>query len=152
MVSRGAAHDPPVLAKRASGGAASAEAESRAVSPRNTPERARATRSAQALGEELNLLQRAERAIRARDGVLARSFIDELQTRFPETRLREERAAVLVLAACVLGEPRALADAERFLTQYPGSVYFDRVRALCNGTTTNAAPSPDADGSTSHGH
>jgi len=88
---------------------------------------------------ELALLARAERAIRAGDGALAKSFINDLEARFPKTAWREEREAIIVLAACALGEPGAEREARIFLERHAGSVYFDRIGTLCrldaNGTT-----------------
>lgn len=103
------------------------------------PARARASRQAKAARasasasstQELVLLQRAERAIRAGDGELARSFIAELETRFAQTVWREEREAILVLAACVLAEPGAAENARSFSLRHPGSVYFDRIGSSC---------------------
>jgi hypothetical protein len=81
--------------------------------------------------EELALLARAERAIRAGNATLARSFIAELEARFPKTALRQERAALLVLAACASGEPAAQRDAREFIEGHEQSVYVDRIRAMC---------------------
>jgi hypothetical protein len=88
-------------------------------------------------GAELALLGRAERAIRAGEGALARSFLDELEQKFPASSLREERAAARVLAGCAevgssAGPARqeAQAAATRFLS-HSSSMYADRVRALC---------------------
>jgi hypothetical protein len=51
--------------------------------------------------EELALLARAERAVRADNSALALALIDELEARFPSSRLLEERRAVELLAHCV---------------------------------------------------
>jgi hypothetical protein len=132
----------------------------RALPPRSAklsrPARQRIVTGAAGLGAELALLQRAERAIRSRDGALARSFVAELESRFPETTLREERAAVLVLAGCMLAEPGAVALARDFLARHPGSVYFDRIGALCSVEPANeesgTSASPVPDGSPRRGH
>lgn len=108
--------------------------------------------AARLLAEELALLQRAERAIRTGEGALARGFIRELEERFPDTTLREERTAVLVLAACVLGEPGASSDARDFLAQHPVSVYFDRVRVSCDVPAAGQRPAASPDGSPARGH
>jgi hypothetical protein len=84
-----------------------------------------------AFQEELALLARAERAIRAGNAPLARSFIAELEARFPKTALRQERAALLVLAACATGEPAAQKNAREFLGDHERSVYVDRIRSMC---------------------
>jgi len=83
------------------------------------------------LAEELALLQRAERALRSGNAPLARSFIAELEARFPKTALRQERAALLVLAACVTHEPGAERGASEFIARHARSVYVDRIRSLC---------------------
>lgn len=80
---------------------------------------------------ELVLLQRADRAIRAGEAELALSFLTELDRRYPETRLGEERKAARLLARCAQGDARAQAEAERFLREQRASVYSDRVRELC---------------------
>jgi hypothetical protein len=93
-----------------------------------------------ALAEEIALLQRAERAIRAGEATLALALLGELDRRFPAPSLREERSAALVLAHCVQSrgddagssqEREARARAERFLAEAPTSVYADRIRASC---------------------
>jgi hypothetical protein len=100
------------------------------------PLRAHASRAASAEAspgfvEELALLARAERSIRAGNAPLARSFIAELEQRFPKTALRQERAALLVLAACATHEPTAPREAREFLARHEHSVYVDRIRSMC---------------------
>jgi hypothetical protein len=120
---------------------------------------------AERFAEELVLLQRAERAIRAGNGPLARSFIADLEARFPRTALRQERAAVLVLAACAALEPGAADAARAFVARNPNSVYLDRIQDACalepSAGAARRAPAdmtrdtPDTlppDGSPSHGH
>lgn len=80
---------------------------------------------------ELVLLQRAERAIRAGEGELALSLLAELDRQYPDTRLGEERKVARLLARCAQGDPRAQAEAARFLREQRASVYSDRVRELC---------------------
>jgi hypothetical protein len=92
---------------------------------------ASSTGGADSFQEELALLARAERAIRAGNATLARSFIAELEARFPKTALRQERAALLVLAACATAEPAAQSDAREFLRDHAQSVYVDRIRSMC---------------------
>jgi hypothetical protein len=109
------------------------------------PARHRAERAAQPdLGAEVALLERAERAIRAGEGALALSFVDELDHKFPSSPLREERAAARILAQCVNARSSATpardaarAAAERFLAR-SSSVYADRVRRLCVSDRDNA--------------
>jgi hypothetical protein len=101
-----------------------------------------------AFNEELALLQRAERALRAGEPELALAFLDDIDRRYPKTRLVEERAAARLMARCVRAEPNAPAQAELFLEAQPTSVYRDRVRALCKlGLSPRAE-----DGSRDRGH
>jgi hypothetical protein len=86
---------------------------------------------AQPFDEELALLQRVERALRANNPSLAMVLIGELDERFAETRLGEERDAARRIAECRLQLPGWRQRAERFLSERPGSVYAQRVRAAC---------------------
>jgi hypothetical protein len=52
----------------------------------------------------------------------------------------------------VLGEPAAERDARTFLERHAGSVYFDRIRALCRLGALESEPSPSSDGSAAGGH
>jgi hypothetical protein len=123
--------------------------------------------SADPASEELMLLSRAERAIRATQPLLALSFLDELDARFPSSTLLEERAAARLLAECALGNPGSRRRAELFLRDRAASVYTDRVRRSCAleaALATTRAPSPTsapshlpptspaADGSLESGH
>jgi hypothetical protein len=85
-----------------------------------------------AFGEELALLQRAERAIRSGEPELALSFLDDIERRYPQTRFVEERAAARLMARCARREVGSRAEAEKFLSERRTSVYSDRVRALCD--------------------
>jgi hypothetical protein len=108
--------------------------------------------SSDAFADEVALLQRAERAIRSGNGMLARSFIADLEARFPKTALHQERAAILVLAACALDEPDARRAAIAYSKSHPGSVYLDRIQALCQLDTSSSAGGAPEDGSASRGH
>ncbi|HTV20152.1 MAG TPA: hypothetical protein VMG12_15820 [Polyangiaceae bacterium] len=140
----------------ASSGAASASPSKPAVGVRRAHARAHshadAADTTRASREELALLQRAERAIRAGDGALAHSFIDELEARFPKTIWREERAAVLVLAACTQGEPGASERARSFLARRSSSMYHDRITSLCRLADSAPLDTGALDGSPSGGH
>jgi hypothetical protein len=81
--------------------------------------------------EELALLARAERAVRADNSALALVLIDELDARFPSSGLLEERRALELLAHCVARASDARQRAERFLRQHPRTVYAERIAALC---------------------
>jgi hypothetical protein len=121
---------------------------------RATPGRARVTRVAAApndpVSDELQLLARAERAIRSGEALLALSFLDELDARFPRSAMLEERAAAHLLAGCALSNPGARRRAELFLSDRAASVYTDRVRRSC-GIETPATTNPSPASETVHG-
>lgn len=101
---------------------------------RAAPRRPRAVlpdERARAAGDELDLLKRADRAIRAGEPELALSFLDELEHRHPKTRLAEERSAARLLAGCARADAEARARAAEFLRSHPTSVYSERIRELC---------------------
>jgi hypothetical protein len=91
--------------------------------------------------DELALLQRVERALRAKEAALALALLDELERRHPRSMLLEERRAARVVAECLLpmASARRPAErtesehtaAERFLTEHRASVYADRIRRAC---------------------
>jgi hypothetical protein len=109
--------------------------------------------AADGFAEELALLQRAERALRSGNALLARSFIAELEARFPKTALRQERAALLVLAACATHEPGAERGASEFIARHARSVYVDRIRSLCSLGAPAAPAEPSAgEGTLPRGH
>jgi hypothetical protein len=99
--------------------------------------------------DEIALLSRADRALRAGEGELALSFLNELERRYPDSKLTEERGAARIMAECALAAPGAVARAERFLRDRRASVYSDRVLRSCG---IEVAPSDRADGSQRGGH
>ena len=104
--------------------------------------------SARRSGEELVLLRRAEHAIRSGQPELALSLLDELEQRYPKTRLDEERMAARLMARCARGDLDASAEAARFLRSRPASVYSERVRSVCALDAMESAP----DGNDAPGH
>src|SRR5690606_23117475 len=92
---------------------------------------ARGAAPADPAGEELVLLARAERAIRASEPALALTFLDDLERRFPTSSMIEERRAARLLAGCALSNPGARRRAELFIEERAASVYTDRVRRSC---------------------
>jgi len=108
--------------------------------PRRGPPRARVTRKAAApnpLNDELALLRRVERALRNADPELALALLGELDERFPDTPLVEERQAARLMAGCRLNDAAAVARAHAFLHDNPASVYRQRVQLACE---SGAAP------------
>lgn len=144
-----AASDGPAPAAAAEVAALSREAEPSAAPSgpraqgtgveRSPPSEARQARprakprapAAQPLNDELALLRRVERALRKADPALALGLLAELDERFPESRLVEEREAARHIANCRLGEPGAVARARLFLGEHPASVYRQRVQLAC---------------------
>jgi hypothetical protein len=130
---------------------------------RGTPVRPRATRKALApnpLNDELALLRRVERALRNADPALAVALLAELDERFPDSRLVEERLAARRIADCRLGSGDALAQARAFLREHPASVYRQRVQLACDVLDAQppaafrqptAAPMKNAERADTHG-
>jgi hypothetical protein len=87
---------------------------------------------------ELALLRRVERALRNGDPTFALALLGELDERFPQTRLGEERWAARTLAECRLDPPDALARAREFLQEHPASVYSERIQGACALETNGA--------------
>jgi hypothetical protein len=92
--------------------------------------------------DELALLQRAERAVRAENSALALMLTSELEERYPRSQLLEERNAIELMAHCVAHATDARPRAERFLRAHPRSVYAERIAALCLAEPTPPAAEP----------
>jgi len=102
---------------------------------------ARRARSAAPPADELTLLSRTERALRAGEAALALAFLDELDRHHPRSSLTEERIAARLLADCMREAPSAPARAQQFLQRHRESVYSDRVRSTCAlAASDDAAP------------
>jgi len=86
--------------------------------------------------DELALLRRVERALRSAEPALALALLAELDERFPNSSLGEERRASNALAHCQLGDPGAAERAASFLREHGSSVYADHVRSTCGLPTT----------------
>jgi hypothetical protein len=91
------------------------------------------------LNDELAVLRRVERALRNSDPALALALLGELDERFPESRLVEERQAAGHIANCRQGTPDAVAHAHAFLRDHPASVYRQRVQLACEGAAPSAS-------------
>jgi hypothetical protein len=115
--------------------AAAAPGERSKPRPRHSP----ATRThdtLEPLDAELALLRRVERALRNDDPALALALLAELDQRFPQTRLAEERLAARTMAECRQHAPGAVLHAQAFLRERPASVYSERVQSACALETT----------------
>jgi hypothetical protein len=83
------------------------------------------------LGEQVDSLERARRAIQDGDPVLAERRVDEYEATFPGGSLREEAEALRIDALSARGDTAAARRvAARFLATYPASVHARRLRAL----------------------
>jgi hypothetical protein len=102
--------------------------------PQRVAGRKRQAMKTDADGGELRLIQRAERAVRAKNPELALALSDELAERYPRSALHEERGAILLMARCQVEGSDTAADRERFARRYPGSVYTDRITSECEIT------------------
>ena len=89
--------------------------------------------------DELLLLQRAERAVRASNSALALALIGELEENYPRSVLLEERRAIELMAHCAAGATDGAARARRFERDHPRSVYAERITELCRASR---APAP----------
>jgi hypothetical protein len=106
--------------------------------------------SGNAFLEELALLARVDRAIRADEALLASTLLAELAQRYPRSSLIEERDAARLLVDCALHEPTARARADRFVREHAASVYVERVRSSC--ALEVLSPRPSGEGSSAGGH
>jgi hypothetical protein len=122
------------------------EAPLAAVSKRSraTPERDRSPSKrlirAPEENQELELLRRAEKAVRAGNAAFALALIGELEQRYPRSILLEERRAIELLANCRAGAIGANRRATLFLGEHPKSVYAARIRETCAVEPARAAP------------
>jgi hypothetical protein len=83
------------------------------------------------INDELALLRRVERALRNGEPALARALLDELDERFPDSRLGEERLAARRIADCRSAEPGATQSARAFVRDHAASVYRRRIALAC---------------------
>jgi hypothetical protein len=113
--------------------------------PAGVPPRAHAARrraESSPINDELALLRRVERALRNNDPALARALLGELDERFPDSRLGEERSAARRIADCRSGEPGAGESARAFLREHGASVYRKRIVLACALDAENDPATP----------
>jgi hypothetical protein len=94
--------------------------------------------------DELALLRRAERALRAGNPALALILLDQLERAYPVSALGEERTAARILVDCARSGELAKPEAARFLEQHPSSVYSDRILRGCH-LEANGEPGSSTD-------
>lgn len=93
---------------------------------------------------ELELLERAERAVRADGAALALALLADFDARYPRSELQEERQAIEVMARCQAHATDGAARALRFLRTYPSSVYVQRISDACQpGAAVGIDPGSD---------
>jgi hypothetical protein len=101
---------------------------------------------------ELALLERAERAVRAKHPALALALIEELEQRRPHSPLQEERRSIELMAHCQAEGPGkdTTRRLENFVRRYPESAYSARIAVECAGVSSHVpltnSDTPDIDG------
>ena len=83
------------------------------------------------LGEEVELLRRAQIALRAGDGETALTLAEEHAARFPQGSLSSERSVLRVLSLCALGRSEGPVLARQLLTDPATSAARARICAAC---------------------
>jgi hypothetical protein len=84
------------------------------------------------LREEIELVQKANSALRGGKPEQAQALLDQHGEKFGSGALREEREAARILALCALGkQAEAQAAAAKFLRESPRSMQAARVRGSC---------------------
>ena len=110
---------------------ASAASSSRTVAPRAVPQPAPKA-DVFDLSEALELLRRAEAAVRRSDGLEARIWLTDLDRRAPRNVLVEERLVTSTLADCLLGDVEAARATLRELeASNSESIYRARLEGSC---------------------
>ena len=99
-----------------------------------TPKTAAAPPSAPsggAIEDEIELMARAQNALRTGDSRGALTFLDQHAARFPKGQMAEEREAFRIFALCAIDKDGARAKATRFLRAHPNSPVLGRIRKEC---------------------
>jgi hypothetical protein len=99
------------------------------------------------LDKEVRALRAVERALRERQPSLALALLADLDREIPRGSLVEERQATAAIARCAAGDvPFDVDLADLFASQYPSSVYLDRVRRSCAPDRPHRQTDPDVSG------
>ncbi len=84
------------------------------------------------IDEEMRLMNAAQAALRGNDPQRALQLLREHAAAFPTGKLTSAREVTRIMALCQSGRgEQARGEAERFLTQHPGSPFADRVKKIC---------------------
>lgn len=84
------------------------------------------------IDEEMRLMNAAQAALRGGDAPRALQLLREHATRFPTGKMSSAREVTRMLALCQSGRgEQARVEADRFLSQHPGSPFADRVKKIC---------------------
>jgi hypothetical protein len=84
------------------------------------------------LGEGLELLAQAERALHADDPALSLAVLGDLDRRAPQDMLRQERLMTQALACCAMRDtPGAVAVRQQLQREFPNSIYARRLERAC---------------------
>jgi hypothetical protein len=103
--------------------------------------------------DELSLMRNARTALATHRSADALRFVAEDARRFPRGAFREERAYTSIRALCDVGRSKdAHAEGERFLHQWPTSVYAAGVRRSCAFAGDGTSAGDSLTGSRSLGH
>jgi outer membrane protein assembly factor BamD (BamD/ComL family) len=84
------------------------------------------------LGDEADLLKRAQRAINAGDTATALSLLQQHATTYPSGVLGQERIGLRAITLCRAGQhDQGVSEATRFLKGNPSSPLAERVKSSC---------------------
>jgi len=108
--------------------------------PRRSESRPGHSLDPDSLVREIEALRSVERALRDGTPGLALALLRELDRTLPEGKLTEERRATAAIARCASGAvPLGLDLAKEFGSDYPDSVYRERVEEACAQTDLERA-------------
>ena len=93
---------------------------------------ASSTSTESTIDEEMRLMNAAQAALRGNDPQRALQLLREHAAAFPAGKLTSAREVTRMLALCQSGRgEQARVEADRFLSQHPGSPFADRVKKIC---------------------
>lgn len=127
-VSRSPARPVPTNEPRREIEQAPAVTASRSARPRDS----RTHGEAPSIRQETELLEQAQRALGAGQGLRALVLLNRYDAEFPHGALREEATGARVLALCAAGrQSEGARAAQEFLRSYPSSPLLPRIRSAC---------------------